>query len=610
MAKRHEPPVIPHRPPIRVKYEPRSEWLLGTSRVELRLLEDHQRATVLHQATGEIETVPLSALQPIRTAASEDAPAVVERPAEEWMRAALEERVVRQFIEAGQTPAARVQATNELGIAERTLRDKVKKWKNNPTPAGMMSRTVGRPAGRNGRDGHAHHKLMDEILREVRISPSISAKRLHQQFVHCGTLDCKVPSLPTISRLLQKVRQDPRNFAGQVGKELKYEHKPVKGALTAERPLLVVEIDSTVVDVHIRHPYIKVPIGRPWLTIAIDRHTRIILGIYISLDPPGALSTALCLRNAVLPKDGWLERLGATGCVFPGYGLMKEIYTDNGSEFTNGVLDSAFQAYRIRHSFRPPGDPAKGGIVERAIGTLMREVRLLPGASYNDILRRAPKDVHKSAAMTLLELERYVAHAISRYHQTLHEGMHMAPLARWNQAWTINGLMAAPELPRDPENFGLALLPLKRVSVVRGTVTIFRLKFGHSALNRLHGRHIVRFDPRDSTRVYVQVPDGFVEAEKLDPFIPSMSFYEWNEWRRQNKAAEPINPEQLAKDLNVMRETRERHAQSGGLKSAREHARQLEHENVRRPGAPSKIPFARPLGRIPRGFVEGDENEC
>ena len=607
MAKRPERPLIPHRAPATVKYEVRSEWLLGTSRVELRQLEDHQSGTVLHLATGELETVPLSYLQPVRTAQSEEAPAVVQRSPEEWERAALEEHAVRAYVEAGQTPAARAHALDVLGISERTLRDKVRRWTNDPSVAGMMSRTNGRPVGSTKANGHDRQKLISEIICEVRLSPTISANNLYQQLLHSETLDCTIPSLATIGRLLQQVRQDPRNFSGQMGREYRYDRKPIAGALTADRPLAVVEMDSTVVDVHIRHPYIDVPIGRPWLTMAIDRFSRIILGIYISLDPPGALSTALCLRNTVLPKEDWLEKIGATGCIFPGYGLMQEFYTDNGSEFKHGGLDSAFKAYGIRHTFRPPGDPAKGGIIERAIGTFMKKVRLLPGASHSDILKRAPKDVHKSASMTLQELELYVVHAVSLYHQTQHEGIYMPPVTRWMQAWNINGIKAAPKLPRDPENFAISVLPLKRVCISRGTVTISRLRFGHSGLNKLHGRHIVRYDPRDCDRVYVQTQDGFVVAEKLDPTIPSMSFYEWAEWRRRHRNAEPFNPEQLAKDLAAVRKARESQAKRGQTKPARAHARQLSHDDVRPVSTPVRIPFARALGRILRGRVDGDE---
>ena len=50
------------------------------------------------------------------------------------------------------------------------------------------------------------------------------------------------------------------------------------------------------------------PIGRPWLTLAIDVHTHMVAGFLVSLDPPQATSVALCLTHAVLPKEGWLSR--------------------------------------------------------------------------------------------------------------------------------------------------------------------------------------------------------------------------------------------------------------------------------------------------------------
>jgi len=43
------------------------------------------------------------------------------------------------------------------------------------------------------------------------------------------------------------------------------------------------------------------------LTLAIDVYSRMVVGFCISLDPPGAISTGLCIAHAVLPKEAWLE---------------------------------------------------------------------------------------------------------------------------------------------------------------------------------------------------------------------------------------------------------------------------------------------------------------
>ena len=71
-------------------------------------------------------------------------------------------------------------------------------------------------------------------------------------------------------------------------------------------PLQVVQIDHTLVDVVVVDELERLPLGRPWLTLAIDVASRMVTGFYVSLDPPSTLSVAMALTQAVLPKDLWL----------------------------------------------------------------------------------------------------------------------------------------------------------------------------------------------------------------------------------------------------------------------------------------------------------------
>ena len=56
----------------------------------------------------------------------------------------------------------------------------------------------------------------------------------------------------------------------------------------------------------------------------MDVFSRMVLGFYISFDPPGALSTGLCISHAILPKEKWLARFGIT-TPWPCWGLPKTI---------------------------------------------------------------------------------------------------------------------------------------------------------------------------------------------------------------------------------------------------------------------------------------------
>lgn len=58
-------------------------------------------------------------------------------------------------------------------------------------------------------------------------------------------------------------------------------------------PLDVVQIDHTLVDIIIVDQVERLPIGRPYLTIAIDVYSRCIAGFILSLEAPSSVSVGL-----------------------------------------------------------------------------------------------------------------------------------------------------------------------------------------------------------------------------------------------------------------------------------------------------------------------------
>jgi putative transposase len=63
--------------------------------------------------------------------------------------------------------------------------------------------------------------------------------------------------------------------------------------LRPEWPLGVLQMDHTPLDVIVVDNEHKLPIGRPWLTLAIDVAARQVAGIHVSLWAPSALSVSL-----------------------------------------------------------------------------------------------------------------------------------------------------------------------------------------------------------------------------------------------------------------------------------------------------------------------------
>jgi transposase InsO family protein len=131
----------------------------------------------------------------------------------------------------------------------------------------------------------------------------------------------------------------------------------------------------------------RMPIGRPYLTVAIDVFSRCIVGLVVTLEAPSALSVGLCLANMVTDKRPWLERL-AVEATWPMSGKPAEIYVDNAAEFKSEALRRGCDQHGIKIEWRPPGEPHFGGIVERVIGTLMEMVHELPGTTFSNTQQR------------------------------------------------------------------------------------------------------------------------------------------------------------------------------------------------------------------------------
>ena len=78
--------------------------------------------------------------------------------------------------------------------------------------------------------------------------------------------------------------------------------KPRSAGVATTRPLERVELDHFLCDVHLICGKTGVPLGRPWLTLAVDHYSGMVVGFHLSFAPPSAASVLAALRMAILPK--------------------------------------------------------------------------------------------------------------------------------------------------------------------------------------------------------------------------------------------------------------------------------------------------------------------
>lgn len=271
-----------------------------------------------------------------------------------------------------------------------------------------------------------------------------------------------------------------------------------------------VQIDHTVVDLIVVDEQHRLPIGRPYVTVAIDVFSRCIVGLVITLEAPSALSVGLCLAHMVTDKRAWLERLGLDEVSWPMAGKPGELYLDNASEFKSEALRRGCEEHGITLRYRPPGRPHYGGIIERVIGTLMEMVHELPGTTFSNPAQRGSYDSDAKAVLTVAELEKWLALAVASYHGQVHGTTGQTPQA----CWAAGAAETLPAMVANETAFLVDFLPVVRRRLTRSGFVIDHVQYFSDALkpwiarrDRLD-RFVIRCDPRDISRVWVLDPEG------------------------------------------------------------------------------------------------------
>ena len=289
-------------------------------------------------------------------------------------------------------------------------------------------------------------------------------------------------------------------------------------------PLDIIQMDHTKVDVMLVDETTRENIGRPNITVAIDVHSRMIYGFHISLEPINFFSVGQCLLNAILPKDDFIRHCDVHG-EWPVFGLPRKVHMDNAKEFRSVSLQKFCQEYQIEIQYRPVARPEFGGAIERVIGTHMKNVHLLPGATFSNVRQKGTYDSEQQATMSISELEQwYLDFVINVYHKTEHTSIGMTPEEKFYQGLLGVGDGTIPFLPSIPANtlkLRMALLPAFERTVQKNGITIDYITYFSETLRKwiipaqyrrinknLQPKALLcRRDPRDISKLYVYDPD-------------------------------------------------------------------------------------------------------
>jgi putative transposase len=501
--------------------------------------------------TQELRRLAVVDLNPVGTPSSTTAvqPDLAGLDERDWAEARRRLELIGPLLDGARCPrAAIVERARGAELDASTLY----RWARAYRASGLLSSLLPyKPSGGRGKSRlpPAVEQIVTDAIAEHFLTRQQRTARSTSLEVARRCRDAKLPA-PNPNTVRLRIAAIPnRERLGRRShrKAARDQYSPRPGVFdSARQPLDLIQIDHTKLDIIVVDEEQRLPIGRPWITLAIDVYSRMVAGFYISLDPPGAIGTGLCIAHAVLPKEARLAKLGVAGN-WPCFGLPSRIHLDNAKEFHGEMLRRACEQYGIALEYRPVAQPHMGGHIERLLGTLMRALHELPGATFSRPEQRGQYDSEARAAMTLLEVERWLTeYIVGVYHAKQHRGIHTTPLHHWTNGMIGDPQAAGPVMrrrPVDEERFRLDFLPFVERTIQPYGIAIDGIRYYGDVLRSFIGASeagrkrsfLFRRDPRDISTVYFWDAESqrYCAISYRNTTYPAISLWELREIRRK-----------------------------------------------------------------------------
>lgn len=536
------------------------------------------RAVLRDTESGKTESAPTVEIRPSLGAAGRPGRQdLMLIPDEDWNEAWNRFQIIQPLVEKG--PYLRT-ANDVAAVAKETGKSAatIYRWLSRYQETGLVSSLL-RPRRRDAGQSRLEpdvSRIVDETIQTFylttqRHTPAETCIEVKRRCLGAGLTP---PHPNTIRQRIGQLSEKTQIAKRMGSKAARERFEPIKGKFPgADYPLAVVQIDHTPVDLMLVDDEHRRPIGRPYLTLAIDVCTRMIAGFYISLDPPSALSAGLCVVNAVLPKDMMLAKM-EIATPWPIWGKMQKIHVDNAKEFRGVMLERACKEHGIILEYRPKGTPNYGGHVERAFRTFMSKTHGVSGTTFSNIKEKADYDSEGKASLTLAEFERwFTIFVVEVYHQKAHKGISkIPPIKAYEQA--VFGTedrpgIGLPMRVADEQKFRLDFTPYIERTIQEYGVVIDNIHYYSDIMRRwIHARDpdnpklkrkfIFARDPRDISVVHFLDPatSTYSPVPYRDSTRPSISLWELNSTLKRMAEDDSVQPneELIFEGIRKMRE--------------------------------------------------------
>ncbi|MFV7790874.1 Mu transposase C-terminal domain-containing protein [Aliarcobacter lanthieri] len=452
-----------------------------------------------------------------------------------------------------------VEYSKKIGIHFTTLYRWQERYKSTGTILGLISNKVGAKKG-NTRLNSEIEILIKRIIDSYYLTiqkPSVQSV-VDKVLAECKKMNIIAPHSNTIRNRIESISEyEKLKKQGSKGiARTKYEPAPNK--FEAAYPLQLIEIDHTPCDIILVDDEHRLPIGRPWITVAIDIYSRMIVGYYLSMNAPSVTSVGMCVSNTILPKDTLLAKFDVNSN-WNVWGFPETIHVDNGADFRAEAVKKAGLAHGINIEFRPVGRANFGGHIERVIGTLMHEIHNLPGTTFSNIKQRGEYDSDANASMTFFEFEKWLVTFITKiYHKRVHNSLSLTPEQQWEEGlFGDENSIGFIQKPSSNSTIILDFLPIYERTIQKNGVNIDGLNYYDHVLrakinqteNGKKKQFIFKRDPRDISYVwfYEESTKEYFKIPVANQNMPSMTAWEFYSIKTnlKNKGLKRVNQDAI-----------------------------------------------------------------
>ncbi|UCA58628.1 DDE-type integrase/transposase/recombinase [Chryseobacterium rhizoplanae] len=515
---------------------------------------DIKRISIEEIESGIIHTVNIGDISPVDSKQEFNNRNLLDFTDKEWEKAQERFQIIRPVLENRGNQDVVKQAADLAKVTSNTIY----RWIRWYDKTGSIGSLLGEK--KNGGRGKSRlSPMQEEIIQKCIIEIYLTSFRKSINYLiraiafECNKLGIPMPHSTTIRRRINEISEEEK-VKQRYGKKISdNKFRPIRGNFPhAHYPLSVVQIDHTPVDIILVDEVFRQPFNRPYLTVAIDVYSRMILGINISFDPPGAMGTGLCISNAILAKETYLQKLGVDGS-WGCWGVMETIHVDNAKEFRGIMLKKACENYGINLEFRPVATPHYGGHIERFLGSFSKAVHDLPGTTFSNTKERSTYKSEKHASFTLTEFEKWmVTYIVNVYHKTVHSGIGMTPEEKYIEGIFGNNETKGMGLPprfHDERKIRLDFMPYLERTIQATGVVIDHIHYYDEVLrkyintrnsNKNLKKYSFRRNPKDISVIYFFDPDlnEYFEIPYRDTRYPPMSVWEYRaavkKWKEDN----------------------------------------------------------------------------